>query len=167
MPTNAAFGAGVLLVNIAVATNRNESGLAAAAGEQLASVLENVPRGGRATALARAAATTPQKDLETELERLFSDSPWYALGLWVRQAQLSASAGDLEFFAANGQAAEVLEEVHGKIVTDTATNRDGNAQATLNRLGTLLSQIKAGGLSSPTPLTESLDSILRTAASIR
>ena len=166
-PTNAALRAGVLLVNIVVAKNRNESGLVAASGGMLADALEPVSGGGRAVSLARAATTTPQKELETALERLFPDSPWYEFGLWLRQAQLSAQAGDLEFFAANAPAAKALEDLRGKLAADSATNRDGNSLSTLSQLDQLLNQINAGGFSSTTPLSESLESILNSAASIR
>jgi hypothetical protein len=167
-PTGTAFRAGVLQVNFLVAANRGESALVRTSAEALKDVLGNVDGGGPAAVMASTATIeAARRELTKELEGLFDDSPWYALGLWIGQARLSAQAGNVEFFAANSKATKELRRLRDRIEAHQATGGNVNAQATLGHLNTLLEQLNAGGFNGTTPISAALDSILDAATSLQ
>ncbi|MGH7459973.1 MAG: hypothetical protein ACREMA_02955 [Longimicrobiales bacterium] len=167
VPTNAAFRAGILLVNIEVAAKLNDSARATSAGGELAEVMRSVDGGGMAAAAAEATTAPARRELRRTLEDRFGDSPWYALGLWLGQARLAAIAGDMSFFAPDARATRELQDLRSKLEADPAIDTDVYSQAALNHTKNLLNQISAGRVSGTTLLSESLGPILDMGASVR
>ncbi|MGH7460600.1 MAG: hypothetical protein ACREMA_06180 [Longimicrobiales bacterium] len=168
VPANAAFRAGVLLVNIEVAAAIGDSANARTAAADLTNVLSNVSGGVPATTLlAAATSSAARRELAQELQNLFADSPWYEFGMWLGQARLAAAANDLSFFAPAGPAAKPLSDVRDRLAENPANQNDANSQAALNHIDALLTMIKAGQPGTAAALSDSLSSILSVAASSR
>ncbi|MGH7469131.1 MAG: hypothetical protein ACRENP_14335 [Longimicrobiales bacterium] len=167
LPVNAAFGAGVLLVNLEVAAAIRDGAGETTARSELSRILGDVPLGSRAASLAATATTErARRDLARSIEQLFAGSPWYALGIWLGQARLAAAAGDPAFFAPDAPATKALNDVRDRLAADPTIRADANTEATLNQVNALLDQMKAGRLSGATA-SASLASILAVAAASR
>jgi hypothetical protein len=164
------FRAGVLLVNFEVAARLGDGARRSAAAEELKTVLGDVPSSGPAVSSVESAAgaeSTDFRDVESSINDLMGDSPWYPLGVWVGQARLAAQAGDLSFFESSGPAEEALGGLRGRLAADPATENSASAQATLDQVNALHDDLASGRPNSTTALAESLQSIITLAAARR
>jgi hypothetical protein len=165
-PRGDAFAAGLLLVNLEFAAKTKEDATIPGIATQLRKVLQRIPGGGPAAALANASDKSSLRDVADTMGPLLNDSPWYRLGIWVGQARLAAAADDKLFFAPDAKGMRALTEIEDHL-SATVDPGDENGAAVVGRVVTLRNQINSGQLSDTATISNALDSLVKNAAAIQ
>jgi hypothetical protein len=133
--TRQAFRLGVRAADYELASDAADLDAVQKVGAELVAMLESLDGG---SALARdferitlraaeggdpALMDTDRAAAVSAADALLGNSPAFALGLWVEQARLAASAGVTGFFATDGDAAHALSELVERIDEQPASDR--------------------------------------------